>query len=188
MIDDIMREKAMTKYRLSKLSNVPYTTVNDICTGRADIRRCSADTVYKIAGALGVTMEELLAPYYVVRPDFELFKSNVCHQLREKGDIDFMIDLIEGGLIIEYYERNWYPEALYLLAMLDYVSRENDIPICRDYDEIRNCRLSRPAYPASVIAMCAAAKNDAPKEAAKQNAIPEFLRHNIIEGEVRNVI
>ena len=188
MINDILKKKALTKYRLSKLSHVPYATINDICNGKADIRKCSADTVYKVAGALGVTMEEILEPYYVIRPDFELFKSAVCHQLKEKGDVRFLIDLIESGRILECYEKKWYPEALYLLAMLDYISRENDVPLCNEYDEMRKCKLSRPVFPASVVAMCAAVKNDDPKEQAIHNAIPEFLSYNIIESEVRNVI
>ena len=188
MIEDILLEKSITKYRLSKLTGIPYTTISDICSGKTDIRRCSADTVYRIAEALGMTVEEILAPYYEERPDFELFKSNVCHMLKKLGDIDFMIEVLERKVILEYYHRKWYPEALYLLAMLDYVSRENEVPLCEDYNELRNCRLSRPVYPASVIARSAASKDDKAKKEAMDSAIPEFLHYNIIESEVRNVI
>ncbi len=188
MINDILEKRSITKYRLSKLSGVPYTTINDICCGRTDIAKCSAGTVYKIAGVLGVTMEELVAPYSEERPDFELFKSDVCHKLKDKGDTDFLIDLLESDIMVEYYEKKWYPEALYLLAMLDYVSKENDIPICSKFDEMRKCRLSKPVYPASVIAMNAASKNDTAKKEALKYAIPEFLRFNIVESEVRDVV
>lgn len=188
MLNDLIQEKSLTKYRLSKLSNVPYTTINDICSEKADIRKCTVDTVYKIAEALGITIEELLEPYYTPRPDFEIFKSQVCHQLKEKGDVDFLIDLMEGNYITEYYKKKWYPEALYLLAMMDYISKENNIPICRDYDKMRKCKLPKPVYPASVIAMCEVMKDEKPKEQALRSAIPEFLNYNIIEGEVRNVI
>ena len=87
MINTLLHDKSMTKYRLSKLSGIPYTTINDICSGKADIKKCSVDNVYRIAKALDVTVEELLEPYYIDRPDFELFKSNTCHRLKEKGDM-----------------------------------------------------------------------------------------------------
>ena len=188
MINDILREKSFSKYRLSKLSSVPYTTINDICSGKADIRKCSVDTVYKIATVLGVTVEELLEPYYAARPDFDLYKSNICHRLKDMGDIKFILDALESKTIFEYYDRKWYPEALYLLAMLDYLSNRNHIPVAREYDELRKCKLTKPVFPASVIAESAASKSNKAKEDAIRNAIPEFMNYNIVESEVRNVI
>lgn len=188
MINDILHEKSFSKYRLSKLSGVPYTTINDICSGKADIRKCNVDTVYKIATVLGVTVEELLEPYYVARPDFDLYKSNICHRLKDMGDIDFLIDVLESKTIFEYYDRKWYPEAMYLLAMIDYLSKQNNLPVASEYDDLRKCRLSRPVFPASVIAESAASKNNKAKEEAIRNAIPEFMNYNIVESEVRNVI
>ena len=188
MLNKLLNDNSITKYRLSRLSGVPYTTINDICSGKADIRKCSVDTVYKISEALGITMEELLEPYYVDRPDFDLFKSDICHKLKEMGDVDFIIHILDSNIIFEYYDKKWYPEALYVLAMLDYISRENSVPLCNAYDKLRQCKLSKPVYPSSIIAMSEAEKSNAPKETAAKNSIPEFLRHNIIESEVRNVI
>ena len=79
-------------------------------------------------------------------------------------------------------------ESFYLLAMLDYLSRLNDIPLCTNYDDIRKCKLEEPLYPSGVLVMCAAAKNDLAKEQAMQDAIPEFLHFNILESEVRGVV
>lgn len=188
MINTILHDNSMTKYRLSKFSGIPYTTINDICSGKADIRRCSADTVYRIAKALGTTVEELLEPFYTDRPDFELFKSSTCHRLKEMGDIDFVIDTLESKIIFSYMDRKWYPEAMYLLAMLDYISRENNIPLCSEYEDIRNKKLTARVYPRSVLALCAATKDESAKEKAVRSSIPEFMRHNIVESEVRNVI
>ena len=188
MVNELLLKQNMTKYRLSKLSGIPYTTINDICNNRADLKKCSVDTVYKIAKALNVSMEEILEPYYIYRPDFELFKSSICHKLKELGDTEFLIDILESKVIVEYIDQKWYPEALYTLAMLDYISRENNVPICSEFDEIRKHRLSQPVYPASVISRCAASGTDDAKEEAIKDAIPEFLRFNIVESEVRNVI
>ena len=187
-IQDALQEKNMSIYRLAKTSQIPYATVNDICNGKARLEKCSAETVYRLAHALNVSMEELLAPCFIKRSSFENFKSTVCHRVKELGDINFIIDTLESQDIRTYYNRKWYPESLYLLAMLDYLSRENDVPLCDDYDDLRRCKLEKPVYPASVRALSAAAQNDAAIKEAAKTAIPEFMRFNIVENEVRNVI
>lgn len=187
-IQDALKEKNMSIYRLAKTSGVPYATVNDICNGKAQLEKCSAGTIYRIAHALDVSMEELLAPCFLKRSSFENFKSTVCHRVKELGDIDFIMDTLENQEIRTYYDRKWYPESLYLLAMLDYISRENDIPLCSDYDDLRCLKLEKPVYPAGMRAISAAFKNDAVLQDAALTAIPEFKRFNIIENEVRNVI
>ncbi len=187
-IPDALQEKNMSIYRLAKASGVPYATLNDICNGKTRLEKCSAETIYRLAHALNVSMEELLAPCMVKRPSFENFKSTVCHRVKEKGDIAFIIDTLENQDIRDYYNRKWYPEALYLLAMLDYLSRENDVPLCDEYDDLRRCKLERPLFPAGIHAVAAAAKNDAVMERAMSTAIPEFMRFNIVESEVRNVV
>ena len=127
----------------------------DIVNGKAQPEKCSAETIYKIAQALNVSMESILAPCFVKRSSFENFKSTICHRVKELGDINFIIDTLESRNVSMYFERKWYPESLYLLAMLDYISRENDIPICDEYDDLRHCQLKSPVYPASVLAMSA---------------------------------
>ena len=187
-IQDALQEKNMSIYRLAKTSKIPYATVNDICNGKAKLEKCSAETVYRLAHALNVSMEELLAPCFIKRSSFENFKSTVCHRVKELGDINFIIDTLESQDIRTYYNRKWYPESLYLLAMLDYLSRENDVPLCDDYDDLRRCKLEKPVYPAGIRALSAAAQNDAAIKEAAKTAIPEFMRFNIVENEVRNVI
>ncbi len=186
-IPEAIKQRNMSIYRLAKESKVPYATVNDICTGKAKLEKCSAETIYRIAHALDVSMEELLAPCFLKRSSFETFKSTVCHRVKEMGDIDFIADTLESREIRTYYERKWYPESLYLLAMLDYISRENDIPICEEYDDLRSCRLEKPVYPASIRAVSAALRDGDVLHEAAVTAIPEFRRFNIIENEVRNV-
>lgn len=122
------------------------------------------------------------------RCSFELFKSNVCHELKRKGDIQFMIDLLNQDEITIYYEKQWYPESFYLLAMLDYLSRIYDVPLYNKYDRVRCQKLECPIYPSSVEILDEVNKNDKAKQKAKNEAIPEFLRYNIIESDIRNVI
>ncbi len=188
LLTELLENKQMTIYRLSKESNLPYATLNDICNGKAKLEKCSAETVYRIAHALNTSMEDLLAPYIEKRSSFELFKSSICHRLKEKGDIAFVIDLLQSKEIRTYYNRKWYRESLYLLAMLDYISRVNEIPLCNEYDDLRQAKLEKTIYPTGVLALSAALRDDQPKKQAEKDAIPEFMRFNIIENEVRNVI
>ena len=44
------------------------------------------------------------------------------------------------------------------------------------------------AYPASVLSVVAVSENAKIKAAARKNAIPEFMRFNIVENDVRNVV
>jgi len=188
VINELMNDRKITKYRLSKDSGIAYTTINDICSGKAQLEKCSAETIYRISKTLGVSMESILEPCLDKRSDFELFKSNTCHRLKELGDIEFIIELLEEDHIRKYYKKKWYRESLYLLAMLDYVSRENNIPICTKYDDLRSLKLKTILFPASVLVAAKVAKNDDIKNRSIKEAIPEFMRFNIVESEVRNVI
>lgn len=167
------------------------TTITDICSGKADLDKCAAGTWYKIAKFLGVTVDSMLennsADKVDYRCSFETFKSNTCHHVKDIGDIDFIIETLEADEIRKLYECSWYREALYLLAMVDYLSRINDLPLCTNYNDIRAQKLERPCFPAGVIVSYAATGDERIKEKALANAIPEFLRFNIVEGEVRNV-
>lgn len=192
-LNEVLERKRITKYRLWKESGVPQATISDICTGKTKIEKCSAETIFRIAKALDVSMESLIAPAVQhmdedrKRPSFDIFKSNVCHQVKDLGDIPFIIQLLQSNQIRELYEKKWYPEALYLLAMLDYISRENNVPICKNYNDLRSCRLQKMIYPSSVAILCKAMNSDIPKKEIIRMAIPEFLRFNIVESDVRNV-
>ena len=59
IIDDLLDRRDMTKYRLAVQAGVPHATLNDICSGKTRLEKCSAETVYKLAKALGVSMELL---------------------------------------------------------------------------------------------------------------------------------
>lgn len=174
-------------YRLSKDAGVPYATVNDICNGKAELIKCSAETIYRISNVLHISMETLIEPYLEKRIDFELFKSNICHRLKELNDINFIIETLQSNEIRNYFEKKWYPECFYLLAMVDFVSRENNVPMCTEYDDIRTMKLKSVLFPASVLMAAKVSKNDRIKKQSLKEAIPEFMRFNIVESDVRNV-
>ncbi len=192
-LNDLLAERQISKYRLAKESGIPQTTIVDICSRKTRIEKCSADTIYKIAKVLNVSMESLIeheiegVTLETRRSSFEVFKSNVCHLVKDKGDIDFIIDTLSSDEIRNLHERQWYPECFYLLAMVDYLSRENDVPICTNYNDIRSERLQEVIYPAGAVLSDLAMKTDKHCKECMENAIPEFLNFNIVESEVRNV-
>lgn len=121
------------------------------------------------------------------RCSFETFKSNTCHHVKDMGDIDFIIETLETDEVRKLYERRWCREAMYLLAMIDYLSRMNDVPLCTNYNDIRSQKLEKLYFSAGVEVAYAATGDERIKEKALANAIPEFIRFNIVESEVRNV-
>jgi transcriptional regulator with XRE-family HTH domain len=191
IVNDLLEKKNMSRYRLSKESGVAMTTITDICSGKAELEKCSAGTLYKIAKVLGVTVDFILENNSTEmgkdRESFEVFKSNICHHVKDMGDIDFVIETLEKNEIRKLYERGWYRESFYLLAMIDYLSRMNDLPVCTNYNDIRLQKLEKPNFPAGVVVSYAATGDESIKEKALANAIPEFIRFNIVESEVRNV-
>ena len=60
MIEDLLVKRKMTKYRLAVLSGIPHTTLNDICSGKTKLQKCSAETVYKLAKTLNVSKNKLM--------------------------------------------------------------------------------------------------------------------------------
>jgi hypothetical protein len=178
----------LSTYKCAKISGIPYTTLREIVCGDTRIEKCNVDTVFRLSKVLRASMEELVTKHSSYnRIAFETFKGNVCHLVKDKGDIGFILDTLKTNLINNYWEKNWYPEAFYLLGMIDYLSNTNNIPLCKDYDDIRSKKLKTPILPRD-ISLTKKIKNtlDYSKNALKE-AIPEFLQFNIIENEVRNV-
>ena len=193
-INEILKEKGLTKYKLSKLSGVPYATLNDICNGTARIEKCSVDTLYRLSKVLNVTIEDLIddvmkeIQLLEKEISFEIFKSNVCHRVKDNGDLAFIVDTLKSNDIRTYYRLKQYSKSFYLLAMVDYLSRENDLPLYTAYDDIRKQKLSEPLYPDSIIALAEATGDETIKTMSLEEAIPEFRNFNIVENEVRDVV
>lgn len=109
-------------------------------------------------------MESLIEPYLDKHCDFTLFRSNTCHKLKELGDIDFVIEVLEKDEIRWYYKKQF----------------------CTQYDDIRKMKLQNMLFPSGVLAAAEITKDQEVKEQAIKDSIPEFLRFNIVESEVRN--
>ena len=187
MLETILKQKNMSIYQCAKLSGIPYTTVSEVVRGKTRIEKCSAEVVYKLSRVLNISMEAMLSDSVEVRYDFEVFKSNICHRVKDEGDLDFIISVLESDDVRRYWSMKWYPEAFYLLAMIDYLSRVNDVPMCNKYDDIRSRSLKFPLYPRDVAMAAKLSPALDRREECTKNAIPEFIRFNIVESDIRNV-
>ena len=187
-LKEILEERGMSVYRLAKTSGVPYATCSDLVREKTKLSEAKAETVYRIAGALNMKMENLLAPSLEKRPRFSNFCSEMCHRLKKFGDLSFINKVDREQWISDYYEMGWYEEALYLLAMIDYLCRVNSLPLREGYEELRKTKLSKPVYAIGTITFSKIYGNDEPYRKAEENAIPEFKRFNIMEGEIRDAV
>ncbi|MCC8081409.1 MAG: helix-turn-helix transcriptional regulator [Lachnospiraceae bacterium] len=188
LIQEYINNSNRTLYRLSKEANIPYTTLKDLYAGKTKVQNVSVDTIYKLSQALDVPVEDLIEPYVHERADFFIFKGNVCHELKNLGDRKMIANILTDGCIPRYMKRGWYPEGFYMLAMLDYLCRENGIPKCTNYNEYRCYKLEKPIYPMDIELMSIRKNTDKYKREAEEKAIPEFRKYNLMEVEVRDAV
>lgn len=70
-INEIIVQSGMTKYRIAKLSGIPHATLNDLCTGKTHIEKCSGETLYRLSKVLQVSIELLLESAMEQKLQFE---------------------------------------------------------------------------------------------------------------------
>ena len=191
-LKDILSEKKISLYQFSKETDIPYSTLSDIVNGKKNIDTCTISTIKKIADGLEMSIDEL---YKTLSDDnqnssldmsFDVFKSNVCHRLKEDGQLDFIENILTSNVIDRYWEQEEYAKAFYLLAMVDYLSKRNHIPLYNKYDKYRTKRLVNKIYPSSMV-ICSVIYN-VDIDTLVQNPIKEFLKYNIVEGDIFDVV
>lgn len=124
---------------------------------------------------------------YTEKDTFSNFKSNVCHRVKYLGDKGFILEVLKDGVISDLYNKKWYPECLYTLAMIDYLSRINEVPLCKEYNAIRCQKLPSIVYPTGIYLSYLLTKDENILKESYENSIPEFKRFNIVENEVRRI-
>lgn len=70
-IQQLLREKGMSRYSLSKLSGVPWSTLSDICSGKTNLNRCNVQTLSKLSKVLEITIEELMELEIETKPGMD---------------------------------------------------------------------------------------------------------------------
>lgn len=184
----LQQDQNIKKSEISRVTGIPYSTICDIFSGKARLLNCSADTIFRLSQFFNLSMEDLLAPFLHERPSFENYKSALLHKLKELGDLAFIEYVLSEGLVNTYYNRDWNVECLYLLSLVDYLSRINGLPLIREYDELRKLKIDNIIYPQDTMLLYKLSHDERILQNAKYASIKEFLDHNIVETDVRNVI
>lgn len=188
MLRRLIQEKNLSVYECARKSGIPYMTLSDLVNHKTDIKKCSVDTLFRLSKVLDISMDSIVESYYNVPiTDFEAFKSTISHQIKSLGELPFLLDVLKSNTIRQLWKEDKYKECFYLLAMVDYLSKKNNIPLVTDYDDIRQNKLLDPLYPRDIEMMDLLFPNSNIKEEAKKKAIPEFSKFNIFESEVLDV-
>lgn len=183
-----MKARNMNVTTLSTLSKVPYATVHELVNDVSKIENCKSKTLFSIAEALNVTVDDLLRPTLTPRQAFEEFKSEVCHEVKRQSDLEFIKKTIVSKQIEKLFQQEWFPEAFYTLAMVDYLSRINNLPLVEEYEPYRKQKLASPIYPKDVLLMAALTDDQSYLTKCYEDSIPEFRRFNILESDIRSVV
>ena len=94
-LNEIIEKKGITKYRLAKESGVPHATLNDLCSGKTRIEKCSAETLYKLAQALNVPMEAFMEESAEKRAEEERIRA---YEYGLPGYLQHDLDAYKEGL------------------------------------------------------------------------------------------
>ena len=199
-LNELMNSRNLTRAELSARSNIPESTLRAILNGKAQLDRCEAATLYNIAYALDVSVEDILEGYWdalertapariAVHDDsslmnFYVLADSMLGRLRATGDLAFIDGIDQNGWIERLYQGREYRCALFLLGMLDYLCRENGVRQVARYDEYRKARLDGPVYALRTLNV-----NDddgafqRARTEAENSAIPELGRYGIYMTE-----
>ena len=124
---------------------------------------------------------------------FSVYRSEMCHLLKEYGDVIFTQVIIDNGFIRQMWDNGIYAEALYLSAMLEYLSDTTEgikyeIPL-----SIKGKRLKEPLFPQDVLLLDALitgsnAKQRAWDECSNDACGRYFTKYNIVERSIRDAV
>ena len=59
-LQKILDEQHLSKYKLSQITGIPKTTIMDLCSGKTDLENCATKTSFRIAKALGYSLDTLI--------------------------------------------------------------------------------------------------------------------------------
>ena len=183
---ELLKEKQITGYALSKNTGIPYTTINDLINGKTIIQNISLKHALLIADYLKVKIEDLAILDKDVLIDFLYFRNNTLHELKRKGYIEFIRSVVARKDIDYYYKNNGKKYAYYLLALIDYLSKINGAKVYQKrYNDYRKEKLEKPFFVGSDLITYKTVE-EAEKDLGIK-VIPEFKKFNIIEEDVFNV-
>lgn len=173
VLKQYLKEKNISIRQMSIMTNIPYTTLNDIVNNRVFIEDCQYKTLKKIADFVNLSIDDLVYQ----KEDFQTFRNKLHHRIKVSDELDLLVEVLEHKEIDYYYFHDDLLKAFYMLSLADYISRKNNLPLCIDYSELRRKKLKEPYYVGDMVEW----RDD-------KNCIEEFLAHNIYEGDLYDAV
>ena len=193
MLRAILEEKKISMYKLEKSSNLSHATLSDLVNEKTKPENCSSSLLKEISKALKMSMDSLYDKLTYddlssikFDKEFDLFKSNVCHELRSIKYKEFLKRYLTSNEIETLYKAEQYKQALYLVAMIDYLCESHNLPIPTKYNEIRNYKLDTFCVSESLYRLMQTKLIQF--SSIYKDSISTFRRHNIIETEIEKVV
>ena len=190
-IRDVTNYAGISFDRLVERTGIPASTLSDIMSGRSDLSRCQARTLRKLADGLELSIEELLdleaftqeLPSPTIRPVHKLiaphafifFRNSMLFFLNRLGEKGFIKFVMEKKLIEDMYSKDYYPEALYMIGLIDYLCDKNELPRMKRYDIYRGETMNEPIFAQNNKV------NPMTDFSCFHQVIPQFLKFNFIE-------
>ena len=112
-LKDMIEQQHLTRYKVAKMCNIPQSTMRDLCSGKTDIKKASVETLYKLAKAFSISMEELLLKLSIdektgkpldqsyLEYDLPIFLQDSIHQMNESWE------KIDAGKEDSIWDCNW---------------------------------------------------------------------------------
>lgn len=112
-LKEMIEQQHLTRYKVAKMCNIPQSTMRDLCSGKTDIKKASVETLYKLAKAFSISMEELLLKLSIdektgkpldqsyLEYDLPIFLQDSIHQMNESWE------KIDAGKKDSIWDCNW---------------------------------------------------------------------------------
>lgn len=192
MLKAILDNKEESLYSLEKRTGVAHSSLNDIYNERTKIENVSIGLADQVAKALNMSLDDF---YSIMKYDdlslfssdieFDLFKSNVCQELKALKKKRFLKKHLENNTVEKYFNIGEFEKSLYMLSMIDYVSNCEHKALPDQYENIRKMKLNKISVPTSLYIMMKNKQINYSSESKK--FIKEFYIHNIVEAEIDDV-
>ena len=180
-------------YKLEKASNLSHATLSDLVNEKTKPENCSSSLIKEISKTLNMSMDSLYDKLTYddltsikYDKDFDLFKSNICHELRSIKYKEFLRHYLTTDEIRNMFEDKKYKQALYMVALIDYLCETHDLPVPTKYSEIRKYKLDSFCVSESLYLLMQTKQIQF--SSIYKDSISTFRDHNIIEAEIENVI
>ena len=111
-----LKENRISVREMSVITSIPYSTLNDIVNNKVNLEECQYKTLKKIAVFLKVNIEDLVYE----KEDFQTFRNKIHHDLKDNGEIDTLLYILENRRIDYYMLHEDLLKAMYLISLLDF--------------------------------------------------------------------